>query len=73
VDLDIDENQQKFPYSIVWTALPCITCLCPCIGHLGICKSDGTIYDFLGRGPIHTEELGFGNALKYSLQISVDI
>ena len=50
---------------MVWTALPCLTCCFPCIGHTGICKSDGTIYDFIGSGPIHSEELAFGNPLKY--------
>lgn len=61
----IDLPNQKYPYCLVWTALPCLTCCIPCIGHTGICKSDGTIYDFVGAGPIHSEELAFGNPLKY--------
>ena len=62
--MEIDEKQQKFPYCLVWTALPGLTCCLPCIGHIGICKADGTIYDFIGRGPIHSDELAFGSALK---------
>jgi len=27
----------RFPYSIVWTALPIFTWLIPFIGHTGIC------------------------------------
>lgn len=43
----------KYPYSIVWTTIPGLSWFLPTVGHVGICKSDGTIYDFLGRGDIH--------------------
>ena len=33
--------------------------------QIGICKSDGTIFDFVGYGPIHSGELAFGAPLKY--------
>jgi len=65
VDMQIDIEHHRYPYAIVWTALPCITCCLPCIGHTGICKSDGTIYDFVGMGPMHCGELAFGSPLKY--------
>ena len=53
VDMPVDIEHNKYPYSIVWTALPCITCCLPCIGHTGICQSDGTINDFVGGKYIH--------------------
>jgi len=63
--MQIDVQQHRYPYCIVWTALPCITCCFPCIGHTGICRSDGTIFDFVGRGPMHNGQLAFGSPLKY--------
>ena len=33
---NIDHEAQRYPYCIVWTPLPCISCCCPCIGHVGI-------------------------------------
>ena len=33
--------------------------------EIGICKSDGTIYDFVGAGPMHSDRLAFGSPLKY--------
>ena len=65
IDMQVDPNNNRYPYCLVWTALPCLTCCLPCIGHTGICKSDGTIYDFVGRGPMHSGELAFGAPLKY--------
>ena len=67
VDMQVDIQNNRYPYCIVWTALPCITCCLPCIGHTGICKSDGTIYDFVGMGPMHSGELAFGSPLKYTV------
>lgn len=58
MEIQIDKQKQKFPYSVVWTKLPCFSCIFPCIGHVGICKSDGTIFDFLGPS-VHSGELGF--------------
>lgn len=65
VEIQIDPKNNRYPYCIVWTALPCLTCCLPCIGHTGICKSDGYIYDFVGMGPMHEGELAFGAPLKY--------
>ena len=63
--MKIDPENNRYPYCIVWTALPCITCCFPCIGHTGIGRSDGLIYDFVGMGPMHNGELAFGSPLKY--------
>lgn len=57
-------SHQKFPYSIVWTTIPGLSWFLPSVGHVGICKSDGSIYDFLGRGDVHRGELGFGAPKK---------
>ncbi len=35
----IDKYHQRYPFCIVWTPIPCITWLLPCIGHTGICLS----------------------------------
>ena len=65
IDMQVDIDNQRYPYCIVWTALPCLTCCVPVIGHTGICRSAGMIYDFVGMGPMHNGELAFGNPLKY--------
>ena len=65
IQMRVDPDANRYPYCMVWTALPCITCCLPCIGHTGICNSDGTIYDFVGMGPMHCGELAFGSPLKY--------
>ena len=64
MQVEVDPIKQKYPYCIVWTRLPCFSCVIPCIGHVGICKSDGTIYDFLGP-QVHCGELGFDKPVKY--------
>ncbi|KRX01385.1 hypothetical protein PPERSA_01288 [Pseudocohnilembus persalinus] len=61
---DIEQNK-LYPHSIVWTALPCITCMCPCIGHTGIADQEGIIYDFAGPYYIGKGNLAFGQPLKY--------
>lgn len=30
--------QTRFPFCLVWTALPCITTIFPLIGHTGVCR-----------------------------------
>ncbi|KAL1428529.1 hypothetical protein MTO96_002897 [Rhipicephalus appendiculatus] len=44
----IDFSRDRFPCCIVWTPIPCLTWLCPLIGHMGICMSSGVIRDFAG-------------------------
>ena len=31
----IDPDNDKFPFCIVWTPLPCLSWICPIIGHVG--------------------------------------
>jgi hypothetical protein len=33
----IDKAKNRYPFSIVWTSIPCISYIFPCIGHTGIC------------------------------------
>jgi len=34
----IDIKNNRYPYCIVWTPLPCISWFLPFIGHTGICR-----------------------------------
>ena len=36
-DQSIDFGNVRFPFCIVWTALPVITSVVPVVGHTGIC------------------------------------
>ena len=65
VSWEVDVRRQSFPLCVVWCPIPVITHLFPPIGHLGICDSVGTIYDFLGPRFIHTGSLGFGDVARY--------
>jgi transmembrane protein 222 len=44
----LDETDQRTPCTVVWTALPVITWICPFIGHVGITDSEGLVTDFSG-------------------------
>lgn len=58
---DEGTTKKRYPFALVWTALPCVTFFLPSIGHTGICtflklykknentnRSDGIIHDFGG-------------------------
>ena len=61
----IDVARGRFPYCIVWIALPGITWLFPFIGHMGIGDSRGVVYDFAGPYHIGVDNLAFGSAMRY--------
>ena len=63
----IDMEKQRYPYCIVWTTLPCVTWIIPCIGHVGICTSKGIIHDFAGPYSVSVDNMAFGNPTKYVL------
>ena len=44
----IDVQHDRYPHSIVWTPIPLLTWLFPCVGHMGIARTDGVIRDFAG-------------------------
>ena len=60
----IDVIKQRYPFCIVWTPIPCISWLLPCIGHAGICNSDGVIHDFAGPYYVSIDDMAFGNPTK---------
>lgn len=62
---NIDPANERFPYCIVWTPIPCITWLLPFIGHTGIGDSNGVIYDFAGPYHIGSHHLAFGKPARY--------
>ena len=65
LNFDIDYENDKYPYCIVWTKLPLISSFFPFIGHVGICNSKGKIYDFAGSNYIGEDVLAFSRPMKY--------
>jgi hypothetical protein len=61
----VDVRSQRYPYCIVWSPLPLITWLCPVIGHMGICDSQGIIWDFAGPYTINHDDMAFGSPTRY--------
>lgn len=62
---EIDPKNSKFPCCLVWTPLPVVSWLAPFIGHVGICREDGTILDFSGSNFINADEFAFGAVARY--------
>eukprot|EP01083_Nonionella_stella_P310210 1101331_1 len=58
-------GKNRFPFSVVWGSLPCLTWLCPIIGHLGITDSKGQIHDFAGPYTICIDDFMTGPVIKY--------
>ena len=67
----MDPEKARFPLCITWTPLPCISWIIPCIGHTGICGTDGVIYDFAGPFTIGEDEFAFGTTHKY-VRLNID-
>ncbi len=61
----VDVARARFPFSIVWSPLPGITALLPCVGHMGITDSRGVIYDFAGPFSIAVDDFTFGRPYAY--------
>ena len=55
-----------FPYSIVWTPIPILSWVAPFVGHVGICTSNGVIFDFAGPFFISVDNLAFGHPTRFS-------
>ncbi|GAB4837107.1 Protein REVERSION-TO-ETHYLENE SENSITIVITY1 [Ancistrocladus abbreviatus] len=62
---DIDPKMSKFPCCLVWTPLPVVSWLAPFIGHVGICREDGTILDFTGSNLVNVDDFAFGAVARY--------
>ena len=61
----IDPKKAKFPCCLIWTPLPVVSWLAPFIGHVGICREDGTILDFSGSNSVNVDDFTFGAAARY--------
>ena len=61
----INKSRHRYPFCLVWTPIPCISWLIPCIGHTGICDSEGIIYDFSGPYYVSIDNMAFGNPTKF--------
>lgn len=66
---NINFQEDRFPYCIVWTPIPMLTWFFPFIGHMGICMSNGIIRDFAGPYFVSEDNMGFGRPTRY-LQLS---
>ncbi|KAG8292037.1 hypothetical protein J6590_047939 [Homalodisca vitripennis] len=62
---DIDTQNVRYPFCIVWTPIPFLTWLFPFIGHMGICTSNGVVRDFAGPYFVSEDHMAFGNPTKY--------
>ena len=62
---EIDPKKSRFPCCIVWTPLPVVSWLAPFIGHVGICKEDGTVVDFSGSNLVNVDDFAFGMVARY--------
>ena len=63
--MKVNARLQLFPYCIVWTPLPLIGWFFPFVGHMGICRSDGTILDFAASYFVNVGEFAFGAPSRY--------
>ena len=62
---NIDLRSNHFPYCIVWTPIPLLTYLFPCIGHTGVGNSSGIIHDFASSFFVSVDDFAFGKPTKY--------
>ncbi|KAL0330709.1 UNVERIFIED_CONTAM: protein REVERSION-TO-ETHYLENE SENSITIVITY1 [Sesamum angustifolium] len=62
---EVDPQKAKFPCCVVWTPLPVVSWLAPFIGHVGVCREDGTIIDFSGSNLIQVDDFAFGPVGRY--------
>lgn len=62
---EIDPKKEKFPCCLVWTPLPVVSWLAPFVGHVGICREDGTVVDFSGSNMINVGNLSYGAVARY--------
>ncbi|KPI84705.1 hypothetical protein ABL78_6251 [Leptomonas seymouri] len=61
----IDAQRERYPFCVVWAPIPVLSWVCPIIGHIAICDSQGRIYDFQGSYRIGVDHMLFGEAVKY--------
>lgn len=61
----IDPKNAKFPCCLVWNPFPVVSWLAPFIGHVGICREDGTVLDFSGSYCVNVDDFAFGPVARY--------
>ncbi|OVA08447.1 Protein of unknown function DUF778 [Macleaya cordata] len=62
---EVDPKKARFPCCLVWTPLPVVSWLAPFIGHVGICREDGTIFDFAGSNFVNVDDFAYGSVARY--------
>ena len=66
----MNRDFRKLSKSVVWTSIPILSWLCPAIGHVGVCDSFGSVYDFQGSRFVGKGEMLFGEP-KQSWQLNI--
>ncbi|KAL7697068.1 Protein of unknown function (DUF778) [Lotmaria passim] len=61
----IDVQREHYPFCVVWAPIPLLSWVCPILGHIAICDSQGRIYDFQGSYQIGVDRMLFGVPVKY--------
>ena len=61
----INPTKSRYPYCIVWSPIPFLTYIIPCIGYVGIANSEGIIHDFSTSFFINIDDFIFGKPTKY--------
>eukprot|EP00472_Partenskyella_glossopodia_P014724 CAMPEP_0197524342 /NCGR_PEP_ID=MMETSP1318-20131121/9045_1 /TAXON_ID=552666 /ORGANISM="Partenskyella glossopodia, Strain RCC365" /LENGTH=126 /DNA_ID=CAMNT_0043077277 /DNA_START=58 /DNA_END=435 /DNA_ORIENTATION=+ len=64
-NMKVDPANERFPFSIVWGPLPCLTWCFPCVGHMGIGDSQGKVHDFAGPYTVNTDNFMVGRVVRY--------
>lgn len=61
----VDLKKASFPCCLVWAPLPVVSWLAPFIGHVGICREDGSILDFSGSNLVNVNDFAYGAVARY--------
>ncbi|EUD68173.1 hypothetical protein C922_01191 [Plasmodium inui San Antonio 1] len=62
---EVNRKDNKFPYCVVFSYLPCASTFIPVVGHVGIGTSSGLIHDFSGSYSISIDNMAFSDPMKY--------
>ncbi|KAG8468918.1 hypothetical protein KFE25_007436 [Diacronema lutheri] len=63
VPLHVNHAARRYPVCIVWTPIHPISWLAPYVGHVGVCSTDGVVYDW--TGVINRDRMAFGWPARY--------
>lgn len=74
VDESEAEGEPRLSKCVVWTTLPVLSQICPALGHVGICDSNGVVYDFQGTGHVGRGKMLFADPKeKWELDIDAEV